>query len=131
MSYERIRYSTLPRAVSDVVGDLADLFQKEMKLARAEISDNVSRKIQAVVWMIAAGAIFLVAILFALQSAVFWIATMGPSLAASSAIVAIVLAIAAAGVFFKGRSDAQADLAPRRTVHQIKQDIRVAKEELS
>ena len=37
MAHERLKDSTLPHSLSEVVADLADLFQKELRLAKAEI----------------------------------------------------------------------------------------------
>lgn len=39
--------STLPNAFSKVVTDLADLIQKEMRLARAELAEKLSASIRA------------------------------------------------------------------------------------
>ena len=47
MAYERVKNAALPHALSDVVGDLADLLQKEVRLARAELSANIGDKLQA------------------------------------------------------------------------------------
>jgi len=44
---DHLKNSALPRALSDVVSDLADLFQKEIRLARAELSEKLSLKIRA------------------------------------------------------------------------------------
>jgi len=41
--------------LSSVVSDLADLVQKEFQLARTEIGDKLSTKLQASVWMAGAG----------------------------------------------------------------------------
>ena len=49
-----VKESTLFRAASETVADLADLLQKEMRLARAEITDKLSTKLQAGIWMTAA-----------------------------------------------------------------------------
>ena len=43
--------------MSDVVADFADLVQKEMKLARAEIAEKLSNKLRAGVWLSAAAAL--------------------------------------------------------------------------
>jgi hypothetical protein len=42
MAYERLKDTALPHALSDVVADLADLFQKELRLAKAEVLSKVS-----------------------------------------------------------------------------------------
>jgi putative superfamily III holin-X len=131
MAYERLKDAALPRAVSDVVADVTDLFQKEIRLARAELADKVTTKVTAGIWMAVAGVLALVAGLLVLQSAIFAIASYGIALHWSSLIVAAVVAAAAAAVYLKGRSDAQEEIAPRRTINQIKRDISTAKEQLT
>ena len=70
MALERLKDAALPHVVSSVVADLADLFQKEMRLARAELSAKITTKIQAGVWMSAAGILGLIAALLVVQAAV-------------------------------------------------------------
>jgi hypothetical protein len=131
MAHEQLKNATLPRALSDVVADLADLVQKEMRLARAEISAKLSTKLQAGVWMSVAGVLGVVAALLVIQALVFGIASFGIAMHWSCLIVAGVLAATGAAAFFKGRADAQEDMTPTRTIHQIQQDIRTTKEQLT
>jgi hypothetical protein len=72
-----------------------------------------------------------VVILLVVQAAVFGIASFGIAMHWSCLIVAGVLAVVAAAVFFKGRADAREELTPERTIHQINQDIRATKEQLT
>jgi Putative Actinobacterial Holin-X, holin superfamily III len=131
MALERLKDAALPHVVSSVVADLADLFQKEMRLARAELSAKITTKLQAGVWMSVAGVLAFIATLLVVQAAVFGIASYGIALHWSSLIVAGVVAAIAAMSFFKGRSDATEELAPTRTINQVKRDIATAKEQLS
>jgi len=131
MALERLKDAALPHVVSSVVADLADLFQKEVRLARAELSAKISTKIQAGVWMSVAGVLGLIAVLLVVQAAVFAIASYGIALHWASLIVAAVAAVLALIFFFKGRSDAKEELAPTRTINQVKRDIAIAKEQLS
>jgi hypothetical protein len=131
MALERVKDAALPNAVSDVVADMADLFQKELRLARAEITGKIAMKLQAGVWMSAAGVLGLIAVLFALQAAVLGIASYGIAMHWSCLIVAGVIAAMAAVVFLKGRSDAKEELAPTRTINQVKRDISTVKEQLT
>jgi hypothetical protein len=131
MALERVKDAALPNAVSDVVSDLADLFQKELRLARAEISDKIATKLQAGVWMSAAAVLALIAVLFALQAAVFAIASYGISMHWSCLIVAGAIAATAAVAFLKGRSDAKEELAPNRTIKQVKRDVYTIKEQVT
>jgi hypothetical protein len=131
MALERVKHAALPHTVANVVADLADLFQKEMRLARAELSDKITTKLQAGAWMSAAGVLALIAGLLVVQAVVVFIASYGIALHWSCLIVAGVLAAIAVMSFFKGRSDAQEELALTRTINQVKQDIATAKEQLS
>ena len=66
MAHERLRNAAFP--LSEVVADLADLFQKELRLARAEISAKLSTRLHAGIWMSVAGVLALVAALEQLRS---------------------------------------------------------------
>jgi hypothetical protein len=131
MAYEDIKNSTLPRILSEIVGDLADLFQKELRLARAEITSKISSKLQAGAWMAVAGVLGLVAFLCAIAALIFAIASFGIALHWSCLMVAAALGVLAAVAFFKGKSDAAEELLPSRTLHQINKDIKTAKDQLS
>ena len=128
---DHLRNSPLPRALSDVVADVTDLFQKEIRLARAELSEKLSLKIQAGVWISAAAALGLIVLLVLVQAAIFGIAAaFGIALHWSCIAVAALLSVIAAAAYAKGRSDAKEELTPTRTIYQIKQDIATAKEQL-
>lgn len=126
---EHLRNSPLPRALSEVVSDLADLFQKEIRLARAELSEKLSLKIQAGVWILAAAAFGLFALFVLVQAAIFGIAAgFGIALHWSCLAVGALLAVLAGTTYAKGRADAKEELSPTRTIYQVKQDIATAKE---
>jgi len=131
MAYEQLKSSTLTRSLSDVISDLSDLFQKEMRLARAEMSAKISTKLQAGIWMGAAGLLGLIALLVLIEALVFGIASFGIALHWSCLIVAAVLGAGGAVAFFRGRANAQEELTPSRTINQVKQDIAVTKEKLT
>jgi hypothetical protein len=126
------QFSTLPGAFSTVISDLADLMQKEVRLARAELAEKLSVTIRAGVWISAAGVLAVLALLLVVQAGVLGLsAATGLALHWSSLIVAAVLAIVAAIAFAKGKADAPTQLAPGRAMTQIKQDIEVAKEQFT
>lgn len=131
MSTERVRNSTLTRAVSDVVADFADLVQKEMRLARAEIAEKLSNKLRAGIWLSGAAALAFVTVLLLVQALVLWIATLGFSLAEACLMVAGATAALAALAYAAGRADAAESLAPDRTIHQVNRDIQETKERLT
>jgi hypothetical protein len=130
MADEAPKESALLRSLSDLMTDLADLFQKELRLAKAEITANISRKLQAGLWMSAAGLLGLLAALLVVQAIVFALIGWGLAPYWACLVVALVLGCAAALSFVKGRADAARGLAPERTLTQIKKDIKSTKEQL-
>jgi hypothetical protein len=129
---EQYSYSSLPNAFSKVVTDLADLMQKEIRLARAEVSEKLSISIRAGIWISVAAVLAVVAGLLVVQAFVLGLtAATGIALHWSSLIVAAVLAAAAGGALAKGRADVPDQLTPDRAIHQVKQDIAVAKEQFT
>jgi len=131
MAYERLRNSGLTQALSGLFGDLGDLVQKEIQLAKAEITDKITSRLRASVWMVAAGFFGLIAALLVVEAAVFALASLGLELHWACLLVAAVLAAAGAAAFYHGRSVAESELLPTRTVRQITQDIKTAKEQLT
>lgn len=126
-----VKESTLIRSLSDLASDFADLLQKELRLARAEITENLSSKFQAGIWMTAAGVIGFLAVLVLLEAIIFGLIELGLSPFWAALLVAVVLAGIGAASFFKGRSDAAKELTPHRTIRQVKEDIRTTKEQLT
>lgn len=131
MAPESLRDSGLVRAVTDLFADVSDLVQKEIRLARAEVSEKISAKLAGGGWMGAAGVVALVAFLLLMEAAVFAIASTGLALHWASLIVAGILAAVAVAIFYHGRSLAEQDLLPQRSVRQVQQDIQMAKEQLT
>jgi len=125
---EGIKNTAMVGALSDVVEDLADLFQKEVRLAKAELSEKVSTKLRAGVWMSLTGAFALCAALVLIEAAVFAISSYGLALDWSCLIVAATLVVAAAGAYAIGSADARASVTPTRTLRQVRQDVVAAKE---
>ena len=126
------QYSSVPNAFSQVVTDIADLMQKEMRLARAELSEKLSISIRAGVWMSVATVLAIASGFLIVQASVLGLsAATGIALHWSCLLVAAVLAAAAGAGFTKGRADVPDQLTPERAINQVKQDIAVAKEQFT
>ena len=124
--------SPLPDAFSKVVTDLADLLQKEMRLARAELTQKLSLGIRAGLWMTIAGVLAIFAALLVIQACVLGLAaTTGIALYWSSLIVAAVLGLGATSAFLKGRTETPDQFTPGRTLNQVKRDLTAGKEQLT
>jgi hypothetical protein len=131
MARDRLRKSSLPEVLSDTLSDFADLFRKEVRLAQAELSSNVSTKLRGSIWLAIAGLFALLALALILGGLVAWITTFDVSLHFAFLIVAAGVGLVAVLAYAAGRSEAQAELIPSRTLSQVKQDIETTKEQLT
>ena len=131
MARERLRQPSLGETFSEVLGDLADLFRKELRLARAELSSNLSAKIRGSIWFGLAALLGLLALGLILGALVTWITTLGVNLHVAFLMVGAGVALFAVIAYVAGRNDAEAELAPSRTINQVKQDIETTKEQLT
>ncbi len=126
-----LRGSGLSRTLSELLADFGDLVQKELRLVRAEVSEKIGARLQAVIWMAAAGVFALVAVLFFLAGIVFALIAWGLSPQLSCFLVAAALAILAVILFSYGRTSLTDDLLPSRTVRQLNADVKTFKEQLT
>ena len=103
MAHDAIRNSTLARTLADVLGDVSDLVQKEIRLARAEFTAKIGNGVQAGLWMIVAALLGFVAALLVIEAMVFALASFGIALYWACLLVAGVLALCGAAAFAYGR----------------------------
>jgi hypothetical protein len=129
--YERIKETALSLTFAEVVADLADLFQKEVRLAKAEINAKITAKLNAGIWTFVAGGLFLMAFFIVLQAIIFAIVSFGLPMHWACLIVAGALFVVAGGAFVKGRAEAREPAMPDRTIQQVKRDVSMAKEQLT
>jgi O-antigen/teichoic acid export membrane protein len=129
MAHEPKRDAGLVRAATDLFADLSDLIQKEIRLARAEIVHRLTLGMRGGVWMAVAGVLGFLAVIFALEGVVFAIASAGLAVYWACFIVAAALLLIAAVAFISGRSQAEAEFAPR-SARQLGATLRTAKEQL-
>jgi hypothetical protein len=126
------QHSSLPNSFSQVITDLADLMQKEVRLAQAELTEKLSISIRAGVWMSAAAVLAIMGGFLIVQAIVLGLsAATGIALHWSCLIVAAVLAGAAGAAFAKGKADVPRQFTPDRAINQVKQDIAVAREQFT
>jgi len=130
MQFDGIRNSALVRALADLLDDLPDLLQKEIRLAQAETVAKIKDGVQASVWIVVAALLGLVAFFILIQAAIFGIASLGLALHWSCLIVAVAIGGCAAAAYLYGRSTMPNTLVPTRSVSQVNEDVRIMKEEL-
>jgi uncharacterized membrane protein YqjE len=128
---ERFKNTAMVGALSDLVEDVTDLLQKEVRLAKAELSEKLATKLRGGLWLSVTAVLAICAALVVIEAAIFALASFGLALHWSCLIVAAVLGSAAAGAYAASRADAQASITPSHTLHQVSRDVAAVKEQLS
>jgi hypothetical protein len=117
---------------SEAMRQTADLVQTELRLARAEIAEKLTTLL-AGTGIVLAGAVFLMAALVLLLHGVVAVLMenrVSPGLAFT--IVAVLSAAVGVVLVFVGRGRvANVEIVPERTIGQLEQDVRMAKEKVS
>ena len=124
------------RGIGELFGQLSEdmtlLVRQEVQLARAELSEKLYRLTTNLVSVIAGGFVAYVgalALVAALILALNDLASISPWV--SALIVGAVLAIAGYAMLRRGVSELKrVDLAPRRTVENIKDDVQAIKDDV-
>jgi hypothetical protein len=124
------------RSIGELFGQLSQdmtmLVRQEVQLARAEMSEKLSRLTANLVSVIAGGFVAYVgalALVAALILALNDLASISPWI--SALIVGAVLAIGGYAMLRRGLGELKrVDLAPRRTVENIKDDVQAIKDDV-
>jgi hypothetical protein len=128
---EHLKNSALPRVLSEVIGDVTGLLQKEIRLAQAEISEKISHKLRAGAWLSATAIAGLTVVMLVVEALVFGIAAYGIAIHWACLIVAAMMAAIAGTAFFLGKADVEESVAPTRSMHNLKRDFSTATEQLT
>lgn len=118
---------TIGELIRSLLQDIGQLIRTEIKLAQAEVGQNVSRAKTPVIMMAVGGLLMFGAFLTLLGALVGWLAdAVGPGWAAF--IVAVVVGGAGVALILSGKNKmSNVALAPTRTVASVKQDAQALK----
>jgi hypothetical protein len=125
------------RSIGELFGQLSQdmtlLFRQELQLARAEMSSKISEVTTKLVSVVAGGFVAYVgalALVAALILGLHEAAEISPWV--SALIVGVIFAVAGYVMLSRGLKELKrVDLAPRRTVETLKDDVQWAKEQRS
>ena len=124
----RTEQSTLS-LISDVLRLSSGLIQKEIKLAKAELGENINRAGVAIGLLVGAAILAMIALNLIAGTLVAALATAGISVVWSSLIVASFFAVFALIMVLKAQSDLKmASRVPSRTAARIRRDANALKE---
>jgi hypothetical protein len=128
MAYQEDRRGIVT-LITDVIGDVTELFQTEIRLVRAEITGNVSRLANSAGLVGGAAMVGLAALFVLLQAVVMWLAYLGMPPHWGFTLVGFITAIVAYVMLRRGLDDLKsAKLVPDRSIDQLKADLATMKE---
>jgi putative copper export protein len=124
------------RSIGELFGQLTQdmtlLVRQEVQLARTELNDKVSRLTRNLISVTAGGLVAYMgawALVAALILALYELGNISPWV--SALIVGLVLAIAGYAMLKRGLNELKrVDLAPRRTVENIKDDVQAIRDDV-
>lgn len=115
--------------IGDVLSHVSNLVRKEIDLARAEISSNLNQAAVGAGLIVAAVVLFLVALNVLAASVVAMLTEAGLEGWLASLIVFAVIAIIAVALLAKGLRDVKpSNIAPSRTIENVRRDANTLKE---
>lgn len=120
---------TASSLLGDAMGNVSSLVRNEVDLARAEISENISKAGIAIGLIAAAGLIAMVALNVLAAAIVAGLTEAGLNAGWAALIVGVALGVIAFILLSKGRSDLKlTSLAPTRTARNVQRDARAVKD---
>ena len=118
--------------IADVISDLANLFQTELRLVRVEMNEKFQRLVGGGI-LIGAGAIAMLAALIVLLLAIVrWLEVARVPQEWGLLIVGVAVAIIGVALLAKGINNfKRTSLVPNRTLHQMRADVSAVREHVA
>jgi len=120
----------LGEVIGSLFTDLQDLFQGEIRLARAELDQKLDRVIMAAIWLIGGALVAFAGLVVILQGVAAALALYLPTWAASLIVGVLIVVV---GALFARSGLAMLSLktlTPNRTAANLQKDARVVKEHI-
>jgi len=113
--------------VSDILGDLHVIVRGEVRLAKAEIREEIAKARRGVVLLVAGGLVLVAALGCVLLAAIYGLAMVWPPWAAALAVGGAV-AILGAALALSGKKQLGAiELPPQKTAASVRENLQWAK----
>jgi uncharacterized membrane protein YqjE len=114
---------SIKQILQDIVNHVSDIIRSEVRLAKTEVRQDVTRFAKAGTWIGVAGLLALYALGFVLLSAVYALQGVMPSWSAAL-LVGLAVGIVAATLYLMGRKKlAQASLRPDKTIQTLEDNV--------
>ena len=113
---------SIAEVLQDILANVQTIIRAEVRLAKAEVRDEASKALSSAVWLLAGAAVGVCALVFALWTVAYALATVWPMWAAALAL-AVVLAAASAVLIAAGMTRLRrVSPVPRQTVDTIREN---------
>jgi hypothetical protein len=122
---------SLPELLSTLITDMSTLFRQEIRLARAETSENVGKMTGAISMLAGAAVLLIPGLVVLLQAIAQMLIANGFEPQWALLVVSLVIILIGAVVLSVGISRLRAStLTPDKTIRQVQRDALVAKEQI-
>jgi len=113
---------SIAEVLQDILANVQAIIRAEVRLAKAEVREEASKAVSSAVWLLAGAALGICALVFALWTVAYALATVWPMWAAAL-VLAVVLAAASAAFITAGiRRLKRVSPVPRQTVDTIREN---------
>jgi uncharacterized membrane protein YqjE len=117
------RERSLPAVVQDIFGNLQDIVQAEVGLAKAELREEASKVASSVLWLGVGVVAAILAFGFALWTIVYSVALVVPMWAAALIVAAGLTVVAAVLLTLGTRKIRRVHVVPPRAVERVKESV--------
>ena len=125
------RARPLASLFTDLISEVTQLFQAEIRLVRAEMNEKVSRVANSGALIGAGAVVMLPAVFILLLAIVRWLEVAGLPDQWGLLIVGVVVAALGTLLLMKGINNLKGSaLVPQRTIEQVRADFSVAREQV-
>jgi uncharacterized membrane protein YqjE len=118
---------SIAAVLSDIVGDVQQIIRAEVRLAKIEVSEDLTKAKRGVMFLVVAGVAFAMALGFLELALVYALATIWPAWAAGLTVAALNVVVGAV-LASTGLGDMKRiHLPPPRTTETLKENLQWAK----
>jgi len=122
---------SLPELLSSLVGEFSTLFRQEMRLARVETSESINGMIAGAIMLAAGGVLLIPALVLVFEAIANFIIAAGLSEEWATLIVGVFFLVIGLILFLVGVNRLKVtNLAPDRTMEQVRRDAAAAREQI-
>jgi len=122
---------SLPDLLSSLIAEFSTLFRQEMRLARVETSESINGMVAGAIMLAIGGVLLIPALVLVLEAISDFIVAAGLPEEWASLIVGVVVLVIGLILFLVGVNRLKVtNLAPDRTLEQVRRDAVAAREQI-